>query len=128
MEEYQAPPDIETGLVTYLRAHGVDASTVVPTVRRPGMVRLIRTGGSIPNAAQDAPRLLVQCWDSDPDRAHRLARRVWVRLMCVEDAGGVEVHHRDFDPPIEYPDPNAVELARFQFTGSMRTAMEPFSF
>lgn len=127
MSAHQEPPDIEVGLVTYLRGLGEDAATRVPATRKPGMIRVARTGGHIPNEGQDAPVITVEVWDTTEDKTYQRARDLWVLLTAVERAGTVWIQDADLDPPIMYPDPQAPELFRAQFSGTLRTRMEPAS-
>lgn len=128
MTGHQAPPDIEAALVTHLRQLGENAATHVNAPRGAGMIRISRTGGHIPNTGQDAPVITVEVWDRDDDAVWARARDLWVLLTSLEKAGDVWIQDTDLDPPVIYPDPQSPGLSRAQFTGSMRTRMEPVPF
>lgn len=138
MTEIYGPPDVVAGMVAFLRGKGVDARTRVPVTRidgrampnpAAGMVRVTRTGGVPENLYQDQPRILIECWAQDQPRSFDLCRRLWALVASIDDQDalpGLVTHHiAPESMPVQYPDPDAPELDRHQFTVEAHVRMEP---
>lgn len=129
MADIYGPPDVVGGVVTFLRSHGVDARTRVPTERAAGMVRVTRTGGLPENLYQDRPRVLVEVWADDQPESFDLCRSLWGLIAAIDSQDalpGLVTHH--IEPatmPTQFPDDLAPDMDRHQFEIEAHVRMEP---
>lgn len=129
MAEIYGPPDVVAGVIAFLRGHGVDARTRVPTRRAPGMVRVTRVGGLPENLYQDRPRVLVEVWDADQPESFAQCRRLWGLIAAIDSQDalpGLVTHHIAPETmPMQFPDDLAPDMDRHQFEIEAYVRMEP---
>lgn len=129
MTTIYGPPDTVAGVIAFLRAHDVDARSRVPVTRAPGMVRVSRVGGQAENGYQDAPRILVECWEADQPTSFELCRSLWGLVAAIESQDalpGLVTHHiAPASMPLQYPDDLAPDMDRHQFEIEAHVRMEP---
>ena len=129
MAEIYGPPDVVAGVIGFLRTHGVDARTRVPTQRAPGMVRVTRVGGEPKNLYQDRPRVLVEVWETDQPASFQACRSLWGLIAAIESQDalpGLVLHH--IEPatmPLQFPDDLAPDMDRHKFEIEAHVRMEP---
>lgn len=128
MSTFYAPPDVVAALVAFLRSHGFNATTRVPTTRQPGMVRVSRTGGFPRSLVQDEAEVLIECWHTSQDASFDLARSIWVLIAAIEEQEtipGLTTHR--IEPTsslLQFPDEQAPDMDRHQLTCRLLVAMD----
>lgn len=92
------------------------------------MVRVSRTGGAVANPRQDEAEVLIECWAVSQAESFDLSRSLWALIASVEDQDaipGIITHHvAPSSSPLQFPDDNAPDMERHQFTITMRVALE----
>lgn len=122
--EIALPADVATGVQRFLRDKGFDARSDAPLDRKPGLVRVSRTGGSPTSPKTETAQVLIEVWDVSQQASFELARRVWAAFAIVsqdhqEAFPGLLCYKATPSIPLCYPDANAPNLERHQFTVSM---------
>jgi hypothetical protein len=142
-EQLVLAPDAALVITHYLRdrlvasAHPAAAGVAVSGSLPPGRsvtrhVRVRRTGGTMANRVEDAPRVDVQVWHLDDRQRNALANLcralIWQATGTVVNGAGMDGpctigRVAEFAGPNELPDPRstaAPESAIIQFTAEMR--------
>lgn len=78
------PVDVVAGVVGFLRSHGVDARTHVPTVLAPGAVRVSRVTGEVAAVSLESARIWVEVWHETQLESFDLARSLFALFAAVE--------------------------------------------
>lgn len=122
-----APPDLEGAAVALLSDLADSVSTRLPRSFPDSLIRVTRAGGGSRNLIQTDPRLLVECWARDGGvAAFDLARMAYGRMWAAADSfwtPGVFVTRVDLDDPVNFPDPDAQNHARYQFLGTLTVSL-----
>lgn len=132
--EQLTPPDIEAAVVEILSVpDGPWVSTKYPPDERHevnGVIRISSTGGGRPiDLVVIAPTVLIECWHSDDDTAHRTAQWAWSRLMTSAGTvvNGVSINRVNSTLLNNNPDVNRRRMVRYQFVAEVWTRLEPIT-
>lgn len=120
-------PDIEAAIVAHLNGLAEHVATRVRNPRPPTFIRVTRQGGRGRNLITSDIRVLIECWAGDETTALGLARNAYARIWSGQHswlAGRVWVGGIGFNEPVQFPDPDAPELVRFQFLISVTVGLE----
>lgn len=107
--------------------------TRVPATRPARFVTVSRAGGQLINPFTESVLLIVQVWDDDKvmgeARAEQTAN-LCVGLMRASSGtrvGGAKIRWWEQNAlPSWFPDPDVPGMARFQFTGELRLAVQKY--
>lgn len=100
-------------------------SDTIPSPKRPGRIVKVTAGGpsSRPNLTTALRSTIVECWDTDRDRAADLAEMAYAIACATRGAvGDAFVRYvESVGEPTFFPDPRT-DLPRYQFTVSFALA------
>lgn len=136
MDEVLVAPSALLTAVTVLR-DGLDSQdpqkvfTRVPADRKGRFVTVTRAGGTQPNPFTDSVALIIQTWDDDKilgeSRAEQTANLCVGILRASSGTRVLGAKIRRWEQnalPSWFPDPDVPGVARFQFTGELRLALQ----
>lgn len=121
-------PDAEAMAIGLLKAAlpGVRVSTSLPNPRVSKMVRVSRIGGPRLSILMDKAQLLLECYATSSVDAHRLACDAHEVIYAARNStviGSARIKATDPTGPVNFPDPDAPDMERYQFTASLNVRL-----